>query len=188
MLDSQNFFLNATPGPATKLPHLERNVFGGTIGGPIRKDKTFFFFDYEGTRQKALALANAGVPSAAEKTGDFGEFCAQNGGTFDSTGLCSAAGGQLWDPYTGVFVPGVGTPRSAFIPFNNMATYQSPGTNLAGTGVQLPAQPGNLLDPSMLKMFQYSRLLTETSGSRTITRIGTGPHPAPMRTTTTSGT
>ena len=36
-----------------------------------------------------------------------------------------------------------------------MATYTSPGTNLAGTGVALPAGPGNLLDPSMLKMFQY---------------------------------
>ena len=154
-IDAQNFFLNATPGPSTKLPHLERNVFGGTVGGPIIKNKTFFFFDYEGTRQKALALANAGVPSAAEKTGDFGEFCAQNGGTFDPAGQCSAAGGQLWDPYTGVYVAGTGTPRSAFIPFNNMATYQSPGTNLAGTGVQLPTQPGNLLDPSMLKLFQY---------------------------------
>jgi len=151
-LDSQNFFLNQQ---GSKLPHLTRNVFGGTVGGPIIKNKTFFFFDYEGTRQKALALANAGVPSAAEKTGDFTEFCAQNGGTFNSAGQCSAASGQLWDPYTGVYVAGVGTPRSAFIPFDNMATYQSPGTNLAGTGRQLPAQPGNLLDPSMLLLFQY---------------------------------
>ena len=114
------------------------------MAGPIHvKDKTFFFFDYEGTRQKALALANAGVPSAAEKTGDFGEFCAQQmDGTGHSTsGLCSAAGGQLWDPYTGVLRSGHWNPRSAFIPFNNMATYQSPGTNLAGTGVQLPGGP-----------------------------------------------
>ena len=156
-LDSQNFFNNQSNVPLVhNLPHLERNVFGGTVGGPIRKDKTFFFFDYEGTRQKALASpATAGVPSAAEKTGDFGEFCGENGGTYDSTGKCSSASGQLWDPYTGVNVPGVGTPRSAFIPFNNLAKYQSPGTNLAGTGRALPAQPGNLLDPSMLLLFQY---------------------------------
>src|SRR2546429_3707116 len=53
------------------------------------------------TRQSTPAPpANAGVPSAAEKTGDFGEFCAQNGGTYSSAGRCSAASGQLWDPYT----------------------------------------------------------------------------------------
>jgi hypothetical protein len=96
-LDSQNFFLNQSPSTAP-LPHLERNVFGGTFGGPIRKDKTFFFFDYEGTRQASLALATAGVPSAAEKTGDFSEFCAENGGTFNAAGQCSATSGQLWDP------------------------------------------------------------------------------------------
>jgi len=154
-LDSQDFFLNQQPSPANALPHLERNVFGGTVGGPIIKNKMFFFFDYEGTRQKELSQANAGVPSAAEKTGNFNELCGQNGGTFDATGLCSAASGQLWDPYTGVYVPGTGTPRTAFIPYDDLATYQSPGTNLAGTGKVLPAQPGNLLDPSMLKMFQF---------------------------------
>lgn len=159
-LDSQNFFNNQSTVPTVhNLPHLERNVFGGTFGGPIRKDKTFFFFDYEGTRQTTLASpADAGVPSAAEKTGDFSEFCAQNGGTYDSAGQCSAAGGQLWDPYTGAYVPGVGTPRSAFIPFNNLASYASPGTNLA-PGQTLPGgavnTPGNLLDPSMMKLFQY---------------------------------
>jgi len=160
VLDSQNFFNNQSTVPSVHdLPHLERNVFGGTFGGPIRKDKTFFFFDYEGTRQSTPAPpANAGVPSAAEKTGDFGEFCAQNGGTYSSAGRCSAASGQLWDPYTGVYVPGVGTPRSAFIPFNNLATYASPGTNLA-PGQGLPGGPvntaGNLIDRSMMKLFQY---------------------------------
>ena len=160
VLDSQNFFNNQSTDPAVHdIPHLARNVFGGTFGGPIHKDKTFFFFDYEGTRQSTMAPpANAGVPSAAEKTGDFGEFCGQNGGTYNSAGQCSAASGQLWDPYTGVNVPGVGTPRSSFIPFNNMATYASPGTNLV-PGQKLPGgpvnTPGNLLDPSMMKLFQY---------------------------------
>jgi len=159
-LDAQNFFNNQSPVPLVhNLPHLERNVFGGTFGGPIRKDKTFIFFDYEGMRQTAMAQpAQAGVPSAAEKTGDFSEFCAENGGTFNAAGQCSAASGQLWDPYTGVFVPGVGTPRSAFIPFDNLATYASPGTNLPA-GDTLPGgavnTPGNLIDPSMKLLFQF---------------------------------
>lgn len=167
VLDSQNFFNNMSNLPTVhNLPHLERNVFGGTFGGPVHiphlyngKDRTFFFFDYEGTRESDLAGPfQAGVPSAAEKTGDFGEFCAENGGTYDAAGQCSKASGQLWDPYTGVYVAGVGTPRSNFIPFNNLAKYASPGTNLPPGG-SLPGGPvntaGNLLDPSMMALFQF---------------------------------
>jgi hypothetical protein len=53
-------------------PPLRRNQFGGTIGGPIRKDKTFFFFSYQGLRQlSSLFFTGATVPTAAERTGDF---------------------------------------------------------------------------------------------------------------------
>jgi hypothetical protein len=166
-LDAQNFFNNQSTVPTVhNLPHLERNVFGGTFGGPVHiphlyngKNRTFFFFDYEGTRESDLAGPfQAGVPSAAEKNGDFGEFCAENGGTYNAAGQCSKASGQLWDPYTGVYQPGVGTPRSAFIPNNNLATYASPGTNLPPGGT-LPGgplnTPGNLIDPSMKLLFAY---------------------------------
>jgi hypothetical protein len=44
-LDARNFFDHGD------IPHFERNVFGGSIGGPIIKDKTFFFANYEGYRQ-----------------------------------------------------------------------------------------------------------------------------------------
>ena len=96
-------------------------------------------------------------PSAAERTGDFGELCADNGGTFNGAGQCSVAAGQLWDPYTGTFQTpangAAGAYRSGFIPFNNLATYTSPGNpNLNGTPFQLPATAGNLIDPVALKM------------------------------------
>ncbi|MFN7997027.1 MAG: TonB-dependent receptor [Bryobacteraceae bacterium] len=148
-LDANNFFNNAAGVP---LPPLRRNNFGATIGGPIRHDKTFFFFDYDGTRQATLSSFQAGVPSAAERTGNFGELCAANGGSFDSAGMCSAAGGQLWDPYTGVYDETKGGPvRSGYIPFNNLINYTSPGSPKA----PLPNQPGNLIDPVALKMMQY---------------------------------
>jgi len=152
-LDANNFFNNAAGIP---LPGLRLNNFGGTVGGPIRRDKTFFFFDYDGTRETTLFSTNSGVPSAAERTGDFSELCSRAGGTFDTSGMCSAPGGQLWDPYTGVYNANLGGPvRSAFIPFNNIATYQSPGNpNLAGTGYQLAASPGNLIDPIAYKYIQ----------------------------------
>src|SRR5438309_398706 len=81
------------------IPQSRRNNYGFTIGGPIIKNKTFFFFDYDGFRQASLGSAQAGVPSDAMRAGDFGEFCAAQGGSFDAFGQCSAAQGQLWDPY-----------------------------------------------------------------------------------------
>jgi len=49
-----------------------RNQFGGTIGGPIHKDKTFFFFSYSGLRQNTSTfLNNAIVPTALERAGNF---------------------------------------------------------------------------------------------------------------------
>jgi hypothetical protein len=54
-----------------KAPY-RRNQFGGTIGGPIKTDKTFFFGSYSGLRQiTSTFLSGAIVPTAAERTGDF---------------------------------------------------------------------------------------------------------------------
>jgi hypothetical protein len=50
----------------------DQNQFGGTIGGPIRHDKMFFFGDYQGTRlTEGVATGDIPVPSVAEQTGDF---------------------------------------------------------------------------------------------------------------------
>ncbi len=148
-LDANSWFNNRA---GLKLPPLRRNDFGFTFGGPIKKNKLFFFADYEGVRQRGLQTYTSGNPSPAEREGNFGELCAYKGGTFDATGMCSNPDGQLWDPYTSVFDAGVGGPvRSAFIPFNNMATYTSPGSSLA----PLPQRPGNLIDPVAQKMMSF---------------------------------
>jgi hypothetical protein len=158
VLDANNWF-NPTDTP---LPGLHYNDFGVTVGGPIRKNKTFFFVDYEGNRVRSNSgTMQAGVPSAAERTGDFGELCGEAGGTFatsgPSIGQCSAAAGQIWDPYSGYYDSTQGgAVRQTYIPFNNMKTYQSAGNpNLNGTGFQLPAKPGNLIDPVAAKMMSY---------------------------------
>ncbi len=154
VLNANNWFNNQNGLP--RAPR-KQNLFGGTVGGPILHDKTFFFFDYQGTRTRSGSTVRAGVPSAAERQGDFSELCTRAGGTFDNTGACSKTGGQLWDPYSGVFNSGVNGPlRSAFVPFNNLKTYASPGSPvLAGTPFQPAAVPGNLIDPVALKMMQY---------------------------------
>jgi outer membrane receptor protein involved in Fe transport len=164
MTDANNWFNNAGGVP---IPPVHRHNYGGTFGGPIIKNKTFFFFDWDGTRASSMNTYQAGVPSAAERTGDFGEVCAANGGTFDGAGLCSAAAGQIWDPYSGTFDSGAGgAVRSAYIPFNNVAAYTSPGNpNLNGTPFQLPAVAGNLIDPVAQKMMSNFPMPNFDSGS-----------------------
>src|SRR3954468_16383458 len=56
------------------VPALIQNQFGGTFGGPIHKDKTFFFLSYEGRRtMQGFTTDPANVPTAAERAGDFSQ-------------------------------------------------------------------------------------------------------------------
>ncbi|MGA3202004.1 MAG: carboxypeptidase regulatory-like domain-containing protein, partial [Bryobacteraceae bacterium] len=50
VLNAAAFFYNASPAITTKVPYLNRNQFGGVIGGPIKKDKLFYFLSYQGIR------------------------------------------------------------------------------------------------------------------------------------------
>src|ERR1700688_4662327 len=62
-LDAMNYF------DVGKIPPFKRNQFGGTIGGPVVKDHTFFFVDYEGIRQSKGISTLAFVPSEAARNG-----------------------------------------------------------------------------------------------------------------------
>jgi hypothetical protein len=142
-LDANDWFSNHFGDP---IPPLRRHNVGGTIGGPIFKNKTFFFFDYDYRTETGQSTANAGVPSDAERAGDFGELCAAQGGTFNGSGRCSVDAGQIWDPYSGTFNGTI--TRTTFSPFNNIATYATPG----GPN---PNVAGNLIDPVAQKMMSY---------------------------------
>jgi hypothetical protein len=68
----RNDALNANIWNATSKPPLRRNQFGGTFGGPIVRDRTFFFASYSGLRQRQEEFKNSAiVPTAAERLGDF---------------------------------------------------------------------------------------------------------------------
>jgi outer membrane receptor protein involved in Fe transport len=60
--------------PDKFVPDILWNNFGGSLGGPIKKDKTFIFGDYQGARRKAGGSALVRVPTAAERAGDFTDF------------------------------------------------------------------------------------------------------------------
>jgi Carboxypeptidase regulatory-like domain len=70
----RNDDLQARPYFAKTNPELRYNLFGASLGGPIRKNKTQFFFNYEGRRQTSTVTQIINVPTAAELTGDFSAF------------------------------------------------------------------------------------------------------------------
>lgn len=71
-LDARNFFDRQTRRSPRRLPNFVKNQFGGTFGGPIRKDKTFFFGDYQGLREVKGQTFQTVVPGPAVRGGNFG--------------------------------------------------------------------------------------------------------------------
>ncbi len=111
-LDAKNFF--DPPGP---IAPFKRNQFGGTVGGPVSipklfsgKDKLFFFFDYEGLRERKAQTAIFNMPPAQDRTGNF-----------------SGSSAVIYDPSTrAVNAAGVVTAESPFpnntIPANRVTS------------------------------------------------------------------
>ena len=65
--DAKNFF----DSKIDPIPPFERNQFGGTVGGPVLRNKLFFFANYEGLREDKALTARSSVPLAALRAGNF---------------------------------------------------------------------------------------------------------------------
>lgn len=70
-LNARNFFDRKTPGTDREKPNYIQNQFGATLGGPIIKNKTFFFGDYQGVRQREGRTWVSTVAAAPLRSGDF---------------------------------------------------------------------------------------------------------------------
>jgi len=70
VFDAKNFFDSAT----APIPPYRQNQFGGSLGGPVRKNKTFFFLSYEGQRIRKSLTQTFSVPTAAMRRGNFFGF------------------------------------------------------------------------------------------------------------------
>ncbi len=125
-MDARNFF-------AAQTEPLHRNQYGATLGGPIRKDKDFFFAYYEGQRDSEGKTQAAIVPTAAERTGDF------SGLVDPSTGqpapLINEFTGQ---PFAGNKIPGpllnpISLQAAKLYPLPNIGTNVFESTQLGST-------------------------------------------------------
>ena len=122
-----NSWSNKLVSPALEKAKLRWNMFGGTVGGPIIKNRLFFFADFQDQRFDIPSSASFNsVFTAAERGGDFGDICTQNGGTFDSSGVCQNAspsdkGVQLYNPCASFSAPctASSTPAATRQPFPN---------------------------------------------------------------------
>jgi hypothetical protein len=138
-MDAQNYFKS----PAK--PPYRRNQFGGTFGGPILKNRLFYFFAYQGTRMNSSPSGiNIVVPSAAERTGDFSEML----------------------PGTVLNLPGTSTASAN----NNLTAYVNPAAAaFLNAFVPLPNKSGNIYaynPKSTLSEDQYIGTLNSTLGSK----------------------
>jgi hypothetical protein len=112
--DANNFFLNAANKPK---PDFSQHQFGGTIGGPIFKDKTFFFADYQGLRITSGQTYISTVPSLKMRQGDFSEI-----------------NRVIYDPLTGQPFPGNVIPRDRWDPASaNIMAQLYPEPNATGS-------------------------------------------------------
>src|SRR3984885_10354298 len=113
-LDARNYF---SPQRAT----FHQNQYGGTLGGPIVKDKIFFFVDYQGQRYiQGLETGYVGVPTMANRAGDFGSAAAFTGkvnGPYLAQVLTQRLGYAVTkgEPFSQVFPQG-SIPQSAWSP------------------------------------------------------------------------
>ena len=93
----RNDAMDASDYFAQGVQPLKQNQFGGTLGGPIVKDKTFFFGYYEGFRNRQGETVSATVPTALERTGNFSEMCPEG----FTNGMCNNPAHQLYSFFTG---------------------------------------------------------------------------------------
>ena len=147
-LNARNFF----EGPR---PDFKQNQFGGTLGGPLKRDQSFYFLSYEGRRiHQGIPSATVAVPSAAEREGDFSSGQQFNGVLTDDY-LAQALSAR---PGCAAVVPGSlissGTNYASLFPGNIIppACFDPTANDLMNQFVPLPNHGAYLFQASPLEI------------------------------------
>lgn len=132
----------------------KQNQFGGTIGGPIKKDKVFFFGDYQGTRQILGQSQSFPVPSNADRGGNLSDQTASFASGTDAAGnpIASTVNGSGW---ANVLGSRMGATVTSGEPYYYAAGMVNPATINSSTGVGVPytsncTTPGQCVFPNAL--------------------------------------
>jgi hypothetical protein len=115
VLDAKNFF----DDPTLPIPPYHQNQFGASLGGPIRRNRTFFFTNYEGLRILQSATNTTLLPPNAIRQGDFGGVNPETGNPFPA----------IIDPSTGQPFPGNTIPPSQLNPISRAILERIPLPN-----------------------------------------------------------
>ncbi len=158
-LDAPDYFEDAGGVPKGEL---RQNQFGGTLGGPVIKNKVFFFGDYEGLRRIQGTILTGSVPTVAERNSGYTNFSdlitGQSGTLTDQLGRTMPYGTILDPATTRVVTAGATDPVSGIVaaasgyvrdPFGTCGPSTSTFT-LAGCGLNMI--PAGRLDPNAIKL------------------------------------
>lgn len=153
-LNARNFF-------AAKQDTLKRNQFGGSAGGPIRKDRLFFFGTYQGTRTRSAAQGRISfVPTQAERNGDFSALLPKV---------------QLKDPVTGEPFPNNQVPVSRFGNVSKRFLEYIPVPNAAGREVRYAGPAARPNDDQYMAKIDYNAGSQQISGRYFDTKYSRNP-------------
>ena len=128
-LDARNFFATGANGKPFHFPHIVDNMYGGNVGGPIRKNKTFFFVSFQEHPQRTGEFYQLSIPTADMRSGDFSSA--------GITPIYDPATGDIADCLTGGNTKLCGTGRTQF-----------PGNII----------PASRIDPVSVKMLNFIKL------------------------------